>query len=307
MQGDVHRRRRDRRQGSGAHGAQPARWTESPNRAPMRQNPPVVADLDGDGQVEIISGGDVFTLRRRTVDARVAGVATRRGRPLLRAASVSRRRPRWRRHAPRWCCRPNGTRAGPQRRCFLVYDARRYVDALVHGAHLGPRCSTIADVDGDGVPEIVFAARGIVYAYHADGSPLWASVIPDDDGTLIPGDDPPACLLATTVDASLRRGLVAAGVRPRPRRLGRGDRQRHLPPGDHRWPHRHREVAACTTTACPTTSMPLVVDADGDGHAEIMQRRRQSRQLRRVPSQQHHPIRRRASRLGARAAACSTR
>ena len=38
----------------------PGGWTESPNREPMRQTAPVVADLDGDGQVEIISGIDVF-------------------------------------------------------------------------------------------------------------------------------------------------------------------------------------------------------------------------------------------------------
>lgn len=232
---------------------------------PMRQTAPVVADLDGDGQVEIISGTEVFKLvsGQWTLAWQVADYGERL---LYDPISVSVAdldgdgkaevivQAMWSQNF-----RPTTG--------FLIYRH----DGTLLRAFSVPTSSvgmpTIADIDGDGTPEIVFAARGIVYAYRPDGTVLWANAVPDDDND---DDDannwgfwPQPVANRSSAGTSVQiydldlDGVPEVIVNASYRLAIFGGRTGTLKTSVH------------NKASTASVTMPMVVDTDGDGHAEI--------------------------------------
>ena len=241
---------------------------ESAERTPYRQLPPVVADLDGDGQVEIISGTDVFKFNGTTWS-----LAWRADLPGLTifyepfSISVADLDGDGTAEVVLHTAWYDGT---GYHRGFLTY---RHDGVLLHRFEVpmwdtGP--VTIADVDGDGIPELLLVGRGLVWAYHADGTLVWASAIPDDDAALHPDDDP----------------TVIHWPKPTGERTGAGnglqvydlDLDGHpevIVSGVYRLAIFDGRTGAIKSSMhnnayVRTNIVPLVVDANGDGHAEVI-------------------------------------
>ncbi len=242
---------------------------QTPNWVPFRQLPPIVADLDGDGQVEIVSGGDVFRLvaGKWTLAwqaPRIPGSLTYFEPTSVMVADLDGDGKAEVIVQTEWDPDYTGRRRG-----FAIYDANGTLlrKFIVPTSDLS--MPTVVDVDGDGVPEIMFSARGIIYAYRGDGSLLWATVMPDDDGTL-EGDDPvnirywPQPVYDRTragnsvqvYDLQLDGGkeVIANGNF----RIALIDGRDGLV----KWSVHHNGLYA-------NNGVPMIVDADGDGHAEI--------------------------------------
>lgn len=244
------------------------------NGLPMRQTAPVVADLDGDGQVEIISGGDVFKrVNGQWVLAWQAAYPS--AQKFYEPTSVS------------VADLDGDGRAEVILQVEFDKDSARYRGFAIY-AHDGTLrrvftypssdagMPTIADVDGDGAPEIVFVARGVVYAYRPDGALLWANVIPDDDGTH-PGDFP--CYSASNPSGTKcwpqpvdQRSGAGASVQVYD--LDLDGAPEVIVNGTHRIAIYDGRTGAVKSSAHNnalswTLGVPMVVDADGDGHAEV--------------------------------------
>ncbi|MBN9425418.1 MAG: PASTA domain-containing protein [Burkholderiales bacterium] len=241
---------------------------ETAQRQPMRQSAPVVADLDGDGQVEIISGTDVFkhvdgqwTLAWQVVDygdrllydpisVSVADLdGDGKAEVILQAMWVQN----------------SANFSG-----FLIYrhDGTLLRAFPVQTSSLG--MPTIADIDGDGAPEIVFAARGVVYAYRPDGTILWANVVPDDDPALHPQDDPAVQHWPSAVGNRTNGGssvqVYDLDLDGAPEVIVNGTYRLVIfegRTGTVKTSVHNNAVSANVTT-------PMIVDTDGDGHAEIV-------------------------------------
>jgi hypothetical protein len=148
----------------------------STNWRPWRTNPPIIADLDGDGQVEIISGGDVFRL--------VNGVWTFAWQSRFEPQSVA------------------VADVDNDGQAEVVMYIGEYNDGLRTAADTGIviyrhdgtllrrlplpvagqliiGAMTVADVDGDGAADILYPANGYLYAHRADGRLLWVFAVPD--------------------------------------------------------------------------------------------------------------------------------
>ncbi len=240
----------------------------TPNWAPFRQLPPVVADLDGDGQVEIVSGGDVFKLvgGQWTLAwqwQRLPGSLTWFEPNSVLVADLDGDGKAEVVFQAEWDPDYTGRRRG-----FVIYNA----DGTLKNAFVVPTWDLalpiIEDVDGDGVPEIVFSARGIIYAYHGDGSLLWAAVMPDDDGTQ-PGDATEVHYWPQPVGDRTRAGngiqvydLQLDGAKEV---IANGNFRIAIIDGRTgavKWSVHHGGYYA-------NNGVPMIVDADGDGHAEI--------------------------------------
>lgn len=154
-------------------------------RRPWRQNPPIVADLDGDQVVEIISGSDVFH--------RVGGQWTLWWQSRCEPESVAvadldgdgqAEVIQWQNGA--YCPTEKGLRIhradGTLLRSIPLPQDPGY---NIHGA------LTIADIDADKAPEIVFQQRGYLYAYRGDGRLLWMFATPDTIVPALSGPVPP--------------------------------------------------------------------------------------------------------------------
>ena len=153
---------------------------------PWQQNPPIVADLDGDQLVEIISGSDVFH--------RVGGQWTLWWQSRCEPESVAvadldgdgqAEVIQWQNGG--YCPTEKGLRIhradGTLVRTIPLPQDPGY---NIHGA------LTIADLDGDRTPEIVFQQRGYLYAIRADGRLLWTFATPDTITPALSGPLPPA-------------------------------------------------------------------------------------------------------------------
>ena len=117
-----------------------------------------------------------------------------------------------------------------------------------------------------------------------------------------PAGRPRRAALAERGRQSYERRKLGAGLRPRPRRRAGSHRQRHLPAGDLRGPHRHGEDQRAQQRRLRERD-----DADDRRHRRRRPcRDRQHawwyRRLRGLPPDQHPAVRRREPRLGIRAA-----
>lgn len=246
----------------------PFNESEAGQRIPMRETAPVVADLDGDGQVEIVSGGDVFhyVAGEWTLAWQAAYAPTTHLYDPIAVAVAD--------------LDGDGTAEvvleagwledGAWKNGFLVY---RHDGVLVHGfsvptSELG--LLSIADVDGDGMPEIVFTARGLVYAYRPDGTLLWATLVPDDNLADFPDDDPTVAHWPAPVYARSTAGQSAQvydlDLDGSPEVIVAASNRLVIIDG------RTGRVksSAHNNGHSSNSTLPLVVDANGDGHADII-------------------------------------
>ena len=146
---------------------------------PLANHPPLTADLDGDGDVEIISGSDVFTqvngvwtlLWQTTFEPLSVAVADLDGDGTTEVTQFQ----------------PNLFGRTPAESGIFIYRhdgtlVRRIPPVDDSGLLIG--FLSIGDVDGDGVPEILFPSAGYLYVFRADGRLLWLFAIPDRPETL---------------------------------------------------------------------------------------------------------------------------
>jgi RHS repeat-associated protein len=246
----------------------PRNWYSTTNWYPFRQLPVVVADLDGDGQVEIVSGDDVFelvggwwTLARQL--APLPGAINWFEPNSIAVADLDGDGKAEIIRQSDWDVDYDGRKRG-----FQIYasDGRMLRSFEVPAWDIG--MTTVADVDADGAPEIVFSARGVVYAYRPDGTMLWASVFPDDDGTL-PGDPPGRQYWPQAVGERTRSGnavqVYDLALDGSPEVVANGNFRIAIIDG------RTGVVKSSVhhNGYYANNGVPQIVDADGDGHAEI--------------------------------------
>lgn len=240
----------------------------TPNNTPTVQNVPIVADLDGDGQVEIISGGDVWKL--------VGGLWT-----LAWQAQFDSVTP--------------GLQKGfePTSVAVADLDGDGKAEVIIHvlGGNDGIHNNagglyifnhdgslrrkipistyytgflSVADVDGDGAPEILIAGDSFVYAYRQDGSLLWAKQLPDISSDVVPAIPPVGATTHTTDSPIYVYDLDLDGV---PEVIVQGTRRLFILNG-----RTGAELWSIDTESDGyyRHGNPILVDADGDGHVDIL-------------------------------------
>lgn len=140
-------------------------------------NPPLTADLDGDGQVEIVSGSDVFRLQngqwtlawQSPAEPNQVAVADLDGDGKMEVIHFIIRENR--------VVTPEEPLPGFSG--FLIFDANGHevrripVNSGWWGSYV-----TVADVDGDGTPELLIMATGLVHAITPDGKFKWTYKLP---------------------------------------------------------------------------------------------------------------------------------
>jgi len=243
--------------------------TYNPQGTPTQQNVPIVADLDGDGQVEIISGGDVWKL-----DGGVWTLAWQ-----AEFASVT-----------------SGLKLGfePTSVAVADLDGDGKAEVIIHiiGYDNGPQKNaggihifnhdgtlrrtipipftwingllSVADVDGDGAPEVLLAGDSFVYAYRQDGSLLWAKLPPDIISDVEPAIAPSGGVPRTTDSPLYVYDLNLDGV---PEVILQSTRRLFILNG--------RTGADLWSIDTESSGYyqhgnPLLVDADNDGHIDIL-------------------------------------
>lgn len=140
--------------------------------------PPFTADLDGDGQVEIVSGSDVWRL--------VNGQWTLAWQTALEPAQVAVAdldgdgRAEVVHFHVREAVGPYNGEPLPNFSGFVIYDANGVEQRRIPLQPAGMSSFlTIADVDGDSVPELLMTANAMVYAMSTEGVLKWTFVLPD--------------------------------------------------------------------------------------------------------------------------------
>ncbi len=246
-----------------------ANQAQTLNDTPTRQNIPIVADLDGDGQIEIISGGDVWKL--------VNGTWTLSWQAQF--ASVT-----------------PGLKHGfePASVAVADLDGDGKAEVIIHiiGYDNGPQKNaggihifnhdgslrrtipipftwingllSVADADGDGAPEILMAGDNFVYAYRQDGTLLWAKLPPDIISDVEPAIAPISGVPHTTDSPLYVYDLNLDGV---PEVILQSTRRLFILNG-----RTGAELWSIDTesSAYYQHGNPLLVDADDDGHIDIL-------------------------------------
>ncbi len=241
----------------------PANEYVAPRNSPTDQNIPIIADLDGDGQVEIISGGDVWKL--------AGGVWALAWQAQFDAYT-----------GPKKSFEPSSVAVadldgdGKAEVVFHLlansYQAGgvyifNHAGSLLRKIPISTNVSgllSVADVDGDGAPEILVAGDSFLYAYRSDGALLWAKRLPD----ILAGVVPPIAGGGTepmTSDSQLYvYDLDLDGV---PEVIVQGTRRLFILNG-----RTGAELWSIDTEndGFFQPGNPLLVDADGDGHVDII-------------------------------------
>ncbi len=237
----------------------PGNFQENYNRYPWYEPAPFAADLEGDGSVEIISGGDVWkqvggnwTLAWQTaVDPAEAAVADLDGDGIMEVIHLSNRE--------------GDSNAATRFSGYIIYshdgvELRRIpLSPTYYSGYF-----TVADVDGDGSPDFVNSSQGYVQALRSDGRVLWVFALPS-----IP-------TVSTSVDTRSGKGnvqvydldgdgvaeVIVAGTDGLHILDGRTGTQKasYLQPA-------YANSGSPSNLAIPAS---YVVDADNDGHADVM-------------------------------------
>lgn len=143
--------------------------------APYYRNPPIAADLDGDGQVEIISGADVW--KRVNGQWTLAWQSDAEPEQVAVADLDGDGHPKIIQVLDRVQNLPAGTPylgfTG-----ILVFDANGTELKRIPLPTSFPGLLTIADVDGDHVPEFLITEGGNLHVINTDGSFKWSYAVP---------------------------------------------------------------------------------------------------------------------------------
>ena len=242
----------------------PANENAAPRNSPTDQNIPIIADLDGDGQVEIISGGDIWQLAggvwvlawQAQFDSTTAGVKKSFEPSSVAVADLDGDG----KAEVVFHLLANGVQTGG----IYIFDRQ---GALLRKIPLATNVSgllSVADVDGDGAPEILIAGDSFLYAYRPDGTLLWAKRLPDILTGVVPALSPGGTEPMTSAGQLYVYDLDLDGV---PEVIVQGTRRLFILSG--------RTGAELWSVDTENDGFfqpgnPLLVDADGDGHVDII-------------------------------------
>lgn len=233
-----------------------------------------IADLDGDGKAEIIVGSTVFnhdgTLRWRAEDGNgnlggmfghpqsIVADINLDGKPDIvagGAAYSSTGQLMWKNSEVRdgFSAVARFVPNDPYPQIVVASWARLYLLDHLGNIIWGPvpiagygAPPTVADMDGDGVPEIGVAGRSHYTVYKSDGSIYWAS--PTFDNSAITGST------VFDFDGDGKAEVVYADEEYL--RIYRGDTGQIL--------------YQAASTSGTTEELPVIADVDGDGHADLV-------------------------------------
>ncbi len=145
--------------------------------SPFQRNPPIAADLDGDGAVEIISGADVWRRVGSTWALAWQGGAEPEQVAVADLDGDGRQEVIWA------LDRNQNLAAGTPYLGFdgiLIFDANGQELRRIPLPSVFPGMMTIADVDGDRTPEILITEAGNLHVIGTDGSYKWTYFVPDN-------------------------------------------------------------------------------------------------------------------------------
>jgi hypothetical protein len=236
---------------------------------PTYNHPPIIADLDGDGQVEIISGGEVWKL--------VSGnwVLAWQATFLNNAGDLVANEPDSVAVADLdgdgkaeivMHVMPTSNSGVQQTGGIYIYShdgtLKRKIRFDFGFGNSG--LISVADVDGDGTPEILLSASGNLYVYRSDGALKWAKAIPDilSDVTPVIAPDSPGLL---TGDSPVY--VYDLNLDGKPEIILQATRRLFIldgATGDVLW------SLDTESSRYNNSGNPLLVDADGDGHIDIL-------------------------------------